>query len=87
MATPHGWVSPQWTSLQKRPLLLGLPYGVAGFLIVLVLYFGVVLWLWIPALIGFLAFWGIGAALTRYDQFGWEILLGASRMPRCLRSS
>jgi type IV secretory pathway VirB3-like protein len=85
MAAPQGWVSPQWQALSRRPLILGLPYGAAGAILLLVGWLAVVMYLWMPALVMLISLWLIGAAITRYDPWGWEIMLGAMRMPRVLR--
>jgi hypothetical protein len=85
MATPQGWVSPQWASLSRRPLWLGLPWGVAAIIVVLSLYIGVVLKLIVPALVFLVISWSVGAAVTRYDRWGGEVLWAALRMPRVLR--
>jgi type IV secretory pathway VirB3-like protein len=83
---PKGWVLPEWPSLARRPLILGLPFGAAGALIIVVTIVGVVLHLFGAALVLLLALWSIGAALTRYDPWGWEIMIGAARLPRSLRA-
>jgi type IV secretory pathway VirB3-like protein len=85
-AAPQGWVLPEWPSLARRPLILGLPFGAAGALMIVLTIVGVVLKLFGAALVLLVALWSIGAALTRYDRWGWEIMLGAARMPRNLRA-
>ena len=42
-AAPQGWVLPEWPSLTRRPLILGLPFGAAGALMIVLTFVGVVL--------------------------------------------
>lgn len=83
---PHGWVIQEWRALARRPLILGLPFGAFGALLVVGAFLGVALKLVIPAIILTTSLWVLGAAITRYDPFAWELFLGLARVPRTLRA-
>jgi type IV secretory pathway VirB3-like protein len=85
MAAPFGWVSPQWQSLSRRPMFLGLPAGAAFLLSLLFVYVIVVLRIIIPGLIVLCGVWIICAAITRYDPYGLETLFAQIRMPLRLK--
>jgi type IV secretory pathway VirB3-like protein len=85
-AAPHGWVLPEWPALARRPLILGLPFTAAGMLILVTVLFGVILKFIGTALVLLIALWSLGAALTRYDPWQWEIMIAAAKLPRKLRA-
>ena len=87
MDAPRGWVSPQWRALSTRPLILGLPYGAFFGLALISAWLGFVQKAPMPALILLFTGWLIGAAVTRYDAWGIEVLVAAMRMPRVLRTA
>ena len=82
-----GWVVQEWRALARRPLVLGLPYGAAGALILTSAFLGLVAGLVSAAVVLFLSLWIVGAAITRYDPWAWELLLGMIRLPGVLRAS
>ncbi|WGF90979.1 VirB3 family type IV secretion system protein [Marinivivus vitaminiproducens] len=84
---PNGWVIQEWRALARRPLILGLPFGAAGTLLILSAFLGVIAGFLIAALILFISLWTIGAAITRYDPWAWELFLGMIRVPGTLRAS
>lgn len=84
--TANDWVLPEWRALSERPLVLGLPFGVAGLLLVVVGFVGAVLQLVAAAAVLLLVLWTLGAALARYDPWSWEIIVDLIVLPPTLRA-
>lgn len=83
---PDGWVIQEWRALARRPLILGLPFGAAGMLLLITAFLGVILGYFVAAAILFVSLWTIGAAITRYDPWAWEIFLGMIHLPGILKA-
>jgi Type IV secretory pathway, VirB3-like protein len=84
MAAPSGWVSPPWRALSRRQLYLGLPGNAAMALLLVVGTLWTFKW-YMPGLVVLLAAWPIGAAITKYDNWGPEVLVARIRMPTSLK--
>jgi type IV secretory pathway VirB3-like protein len=83
---PDGWVVPEYRALARRPLLLGLPPGFAVLLIVAVTFLGAVLERVAAAAIILGLGWGLGALVTLYDPYAWELFARQPRIPKVIRS-
>jgi hypothetical protein len=82
---PEGWVVPEYRALARRPLLLGLPSGYAVLLIVAVTFIGALLQMLAAAMIILFLGWGLGALVTLYDPYAWELFARQPRIPKVIR--
>jgi type IV secretory pathway VirB3-like protein len=86
MEAPDGWVVPEYRSLATRPLVLGLPPGYAVALIVVTGLIGAVAKMLLAALVLLGSGWGVGALVTLYDPYAWELFARQARVPRVVRA-
>jgi type IV secretory pathway VirB3-like protein len=81
---PDGWVVPEYRSIATRPLVLGLPPGYAVLVIVAAALIGTVAKILLAALILLGFGWGVGALVTLYDPYAWELFVRQARVPRVI---
>lgn len=74
-------------ALSKRPLMLGLPFGLASALICVALLAVYVLDVWIVPLVMIPIVWKLAALLTSFDAWLFEVLTRRVLLPVRLRGS